>query len=115
MQLEGERPTRFFCKMNKKRLAKSQFQELHVEEVDKDGKESVRIITEPKSIKWEVRKYYFNLYSQQEARVDKEEIMQNIEVLTKIDQEDIKKLDSEITEGEVSVTLKNTKNNFRLQ
>ena len=51
-------------------------------------------------------KYYFNLYSQQETRVDKEEIMHNIEVLTKIDQEDFKKLDIEITEGEVSVTLK---------
>ena len=37
--------------------------------------------------------------------------MQNIEVLTKMDQEDVKKLDSEITEGEVSVTLKNTRNN----
>ena len=37
--------------------------------------------------------------------------MQNIEVLIKIYQEDVKKLDSEITEGEVSVTLKNTRNN----
>ena len=76
--------------MNKKRLAKAQFEELHVEEVDKEGKEGVRIITEQKSIEWEVRKCYFNLYSQQEARVNKKKIIQNIEVLTKIDQEDIK-------------------------
>ena len=62
MKLEGERPTRFFCKMNKKHLAEAQFEELHVEEVDKDGKESVTIITEQKSIEWEVRKYYFNLF-----------------------------------------------------
>ena len=44
MQLEGERPTRFFCKMNKKRLAKAQFEELHIEEVDENGREAVRII-----------------------------------------------------------------------
>ena len=63
MQLEGERPTRFFWKMNKKRLAKAQFEELHVEEVDNDGKESVRILTEQNSIEWEVQRYNFNLYS----------------------------------------------------
>ena len=28
MQLEGEKPTRFFCKMNKKSLAKAQFEEV---------------------------------------------------------------------------------------
>ena len=71
----------------------------------------MKFITEQKSIEWEVRKYYYNLYSQQEARVNKEEITQNIEVLTKLDQEDEKRLECEITEGEVSVTLKNTKNN----
>ena len=93
MQLEGERPTLYFCKMNKKRLSKAQFKELHVEEVDENGKEAVKIIREQKSIEWEVQKYYLNLYNKQEARVYKEEIMQNIEVLTKIDQEDVKKLD----------------------
>ena len=30
MQLEGERPMHFFCKMNKKRLAKAQIEELHL-------------------------------------------------------------------------------------
>ena len=44
MQLEGEKPTRFFCKMNKKSLAKEQFEKLHVIEADKDGRESVKII-----------------------------------------------------------------------
>ena len=111
MQIEGERPTRFFCKMNKKYLAKAQFEELHVEEVDENGKEAVKILKEQKSIEWEVRKYYYNLYSEQEARVNKEEILQNIEAVTKIDLEDVNKLDCEITEGEVSVTLKNMKNN----
>ena len=38
MQLEGEKPTRFFCKMNRKRLPRFQFKELHVEEVDENSK-----------------------------------------------------------------------------
>ena len=64
----------------------------------------MKVITEQKSIEWEVRKYYYNLYSQQEERVIKEEILQNIEVLTKLEQEDSRGLECEITEGEVSVT-----------
>ena len=44
MQLEGERPMQFFCKMNKKRLAKAQFEELHVKEVNENGRDSVEII-----------------------------------------------------------------------
>ena len=51
------------------------------------------------------------MYSEKDARIDKEEILQNTDVLTKIDAEDVRRLDGEITEGEVSSTLKNTKNN----
>ena len=48
MQVEGEKPTRFFCNLNKKGLAKAQFEELHV--------------MEKKAIEWEVRKYYWKFY-----------------------------------------------------
>ena len=44
MQLEGEKPTGFFCKMNRKHLAKAQFEEVHLEEVYEKGKETIRII-----------------------------------------------------------------------
>merc|ERR1711888_403737 len=111
VQLEGEKPSRFFCNLNKKRLAKAQFEELHIVEKDSEGREKVRVITEQKSIEWEVRKYYWKLYSEHEARVDKEEILRNIEVLSKLELEDSRGLECEITEGEVSVTLKYTKNN----
>ena len=40
MQLEGEKPTRFFCKMNRKPLARVQFEEVHLEEVDEKRKET---------------------------------------------------------------------------
>jgi hypothetical protein len=41
MQLEGEKPTRFFCRMNKKMGAKAQFEVLHVEDEDKEGKKTI--------------------------------------------------------------------------
>ena len=38
VQLEGEKPLRFFCNLNKKRLAKAQFKELHIVEKDSDNR-----------------------------------------------------------------------------
>ena len=111
VQIEGEKPTRFFCNLNKKRLAKAQFEESQVIEKNRDGWEEVRMITEQKSIEWEVRKYYWKLYGEHEARVDKEEILQSIEDLTKLETEDRRKLQCEITEVKVSVILRNTKKN----
>ena len=69
------------------------------------------MITEQKDIEWEVRKYYWRLYSEHEARVDKDKILRNIDVLPRLELEDTRRLECEITEEEVSVTLKNTKNN----
>ena len=77
MQREGEKLTHFFCKMNKKQLAKAQFEEVHVEEVNEIGRETIRIIREQDSIEWEVRKYYYDLYSEKEAKIDKDDILQN--------------------------------------
>ena len=36
-QLEGERPTKFFCSMNKKMKSKAQFEEVHIKERDEKG------------------------------------------------------------------------------
>ena len=110
VQLEGEKPSKFFCSMNKKRIAKAQFEELHITEKDDRGVERVKVISE-QEIEWEVRKNYWKLYSEHEAKVDKEEILRNIDVLPKLELEDSRRLECEITEDEVSVTLKNTKNN----
>ena len=58
-----------------------------------------------------MRNFYSKLYSKGDAYVDKDEIIRSIETVTKIDKEDVKRLEREITEGEVSNTLKVTKNN----
>ena len=111
MQLEGEKPTRFFCQMNKKMGAKAQFEVLHVEEKDKDGNDIVRVVQEQKEIELEVRKFYYKLYSKKEAKVDKLEILQSIEEVTEISDVDRCRLECGITEGEVAVTLMQTRNN----
>ena len=111
MQLEGEKPTRFFCKLNKKVGAKAQFETLHVEDVDENGVKTIRIVQEQNAIEQEGREFYCNLYNEKEAVVDKNEILQNIEKITKIKDDDVSTLEQKITEGEVAVTLLQTKNN----
>ena len=51
MELEGERPTGFFCSMNKKQVEKAQFDEGKQIEKDTNGKETTKVITDQKAIK----------------------------------------------------------------
>ena len=97
--------------MNKKIGTRAQFETLHVEDVDEDGVKTIRVVQDQNEIEWEVREFYYNLYSEKEAKVDKNEILQNIEEVSKISDEDACSLECGITEGEVAVTLLQTKNN----
>ena len=51
-QLEGERPTKFFCSMNRKMKSKAQFEEVHVKERNERGEETVRFIKKQSSVEW---------------------------------------------------------------
>ena len=95
--------------MNRKIQAKAQFEEILVDDFDKNGKEVTKVIKDQDEIEKEVGKFYSNLYKEGKTCVDKETIIRNIETVTKIDEEDIKRLDTEITEEEVSCTLKTLK------
>ena len=44
MQLEGEKPTKYFCNMNEKLQEKAQLEEIILEEVDDSGKEVTRVV-----------------------------------------------------------------------
>ena len=111
MQLEGEKRTRYFCSMNKRFQEKAQFEDIILELVNENGKETTRVVRDQEEIEKEVRAFYCKLYSEGEVQVNRDEIIKNIETVTKIDKEDVKRLELEITEGEVSSTLKVTKNN----
>ena len=43
-QLEGQKPTRYFCSMNKKFHEKAHFEEIILEELNEDGKETTRVV-----------------------------------------------------------------------
>ena len=43
-QLEGERPTQFFCAMNRKMKSFAKFEEVHVTEKNDRGEETVRVV-----------------------------------------------------------------------
>ena len=46
MQLEGEKPTKFFCSLNKKRIEKAQFEELNIVEKKPNCEEVISVVTE---------------------------------------------------------------------
>ena len=50
MQLEGEKPTKYFCSMNKKFQEKAQFEEIILEEVDESRKEVTRVVRDQEEI-----------------------------------------------------------------
>ena len=119
LQLEGEKPMKFFCKMNEKQMEKAQFEELHIVEKKAGGEEQIRIVTEQKSVEWTVRSFYWKLYQEEEKdlhsvessiRAHKEEILKNIKNINKVNEDDKVRMDAEITEEEVGITLKNTRN-----
>ena len=112
VQLEGEKPTHFFCSLNKKRVEKAQFEELHITETRPDGYEYTRVITEQKAVEWEVRNFYWNLYKEEENNIDIAEVLESISQMKKVNCDDVQKLEEKITGEEVSRTLKQTRNNI---
>ena len=58
-----------------------------------------------------MRKFYWELYQKEERAIDKEEILRSIAELKKVCNEDKAYMDRKISGDEVSITLKNTRNN----
>ena len=87
----------FFYSMNKKRLEKAQFDELHIVERKDDGHNEIRVVKEQKAVEWEVRKYYWTLYKEQETNVDTEEILESIAELKKVSLDDKSRLEQKVT------------------
>ena len=59
-------------------MEKAKFKELNVVEKKPNGEEVIRVVTEQRAIEWEVRKFNWNLYQEEEKEIDKEEILRNI-------------------------------------
>ena len=70
------------------------------------------MITEQKQVEWEVRKFYWKLYEEEEKTINKEEVLRNIASIKKVSEDDRLRMDVRISEEEVGSTLKNTRNNI---
>ena len=57
-KLEGEMPTSFFCKMNKKVDNAAQYDTMIIKEKDDTGVKKEKLINNQKSIEREVRNFY---------------------------------------------------------
>ena len=78
-------------------MEKAQFEELHGVEKTKDEPDEIRIVKEQKAVEWEVRKYYWNLYKEQETNVNIDKILENIAELKKVSLDDKSRLELKIT------------------
>ena len=104
--LEGERPTQFFCSMNKKMKSRAQFEEVHIKEKNERGEETIRVVTKQSSVEWEVRKFYWKPYRKEQTLCNKQDILERIGKVKGISEHDKCQLEKEITMEEVSNTLK---------
>ena len=48
IQMEGDKPSKLFCNLNKKRLEKAQFEELQNVKKKQNGEEEIRVVTKQK-------------------------------------------------------------------
>ena len=103
--LEGKRPMRFFCSMNKKMKNRAQFEKVHVVEENERGEEVIRVVTKQSSVEWEVRKCYWKLYKKEELFCNKQDILERIGEVKGISEDDRCNLEKEIMMEEVSNTL----------
>ena len=96
-------------------MEKAQFEELYIIEKKAGGEEHIKVVTEQKPVEWEVRKFYWKLYQEEEKdvtsvassiRAHKKEILKNIKNIKKVNEDDKVRMDAEISEEEVGITLK---------
>ena len=103
--LVGEKPMCFFCKLNRKMKNVVQFDTLVVKEKNIIDEEQERIVTDQKTIEWEVKKLYRQLYRKQEVEINSKEMRSMTGHIKKTS-------NAEKARWEQSKCLKNTRNNI---
>ena len=74
--------------------------------------EQERILTDQKTIEWDVRKFYWMLYRKQEVEITTDEIRNLTGHIKKISNAEKARLEHNIQMDELSKCLKNTRNNI---
>ena len=100
---KGERPTKYFCGLEKHNYVSKSMQKLEKE----DGTN----ITDQKEILKETELYYKNLYSSRDIELETVDLDEYIgQNMTRLSNKQAEKLEGRLTLQEISLTLKNMKN-----
>ena len=110
--LEGEKLTKSFCAMMKKKKETTQFCSLVKTTIDKNGDETEEIKKEQSDREEEVREYYEKLYKNRVVEKTKEDILKRIgndvKVISEAEKE---KLENPINMSNLSECLRKNRNN----
>ena len=112
--LEGERPTQFFCYMKKKHKKIAKFYNLIHTVVDEHGNEEEETLHKQCDIEEEVLKYYETLYKQLDFKHTQNEISDRIgNDIKKISEHEKLTLEEPIGMTKMNHALRNTRNYVR--
>lgn len=102
---EGEKPTKYFCSLESRNYVNKI--------IPKIVKEDGTLITQQDEILTEVKDFYSKLYKIQKINqhIDTQRLFQSLNSSPKLNNDDKDKLEGEITIDEISIVLKNMKNN----
>merc|ERR1712082_560366 len=112
--LKGEKPTKYFCSIQKVVEKNSGITELHIEHAQ-DGKPPIiEVIKDQAAIEGKITSFYSNLYSRKDSEASTarlEQFIKNSPLIKKLSHEQDEKLDMQISEKEVSNYLRGMRNN----
>ncbi len=112
--LEGEKPTKYFCSLQKIVEKHSGITELHIEHEQKNGPPIIESIKDQAKIEEKICDFYRNLYAERDSTASAarlENFMRNSPLIKKLSQEQRDKLEVKISEAEVHKYLRGMRNN----
>ncbi|MCP3681025.1 MAG: hypothetical protein GY782_12690, partial [Gammaproteobacteria bacterium] len=107
--LEGEKPTKYFCSLQKIVEKNSGITELHIEHAQDGQPPIIEVIKDQAAIEGKITSFYSNLYSRRDSEASTarlEQFIKNSPLIKKLSQEQREKLDMQISEAEVSNYLR---------
>ena len=112
--LEGEKPTKYFCSLQKVVKKNTGLTELHIEHAQENSPPIIEVIKDQAAIEAKITSYYRNLYNYRDSDASAarlEQFMKNSPLIKKLSPEQREQLDLQITEAEVHKYLKGMRNN----
>ena len=111
--LEGEKPTKYFCSLQKVVKKHTRIMELHIKHEQNNGPPIIESIKDQSRIEAKVTEFYRDLYSFRYSSASAarlENFIENSPLIKRLNQEQRDKLEMQIAEAEVSKYLRGIRN-----